>query len=107
MAVNHARMVRLYDKLEELIFLRDYSTYTKRDNTMSYDLYRAGIKKQNDIFDKEMHELRTSKFNRDIEQYYLKMLHIHDNELMRLKSEIKRAENIRLLHLHVEKHWSA
>ena len=107
LAVNHARMVRLYDKLEELIFLKDYTAYTKRDTTMSYDLYLAGLKKQNDLYDKEMEELRTAKFDSDVAQYYQKMLNIHDNELIRLKSEIARVENTRVLHLHVDKQWSA
>ncbi len=107
LAVNHARMVRLYDKLEELIFLKDYTIYTRRDATMSYDLYLAGLKKQHDLYDKEMEELRTAKFNSDVEQYYQKMLNIHDNELIRLKSEIERVENTRVLHLHADKLWSA
>ena len=102
LAVNHARMIRLYDKLEEIIFLRNYSTYNRRIKTMSYDLYLAGIKKQNDIFDKEMEELRTAKFNSDIERYYLKMLNIHDNQLASLQSEIDQVENTRLLHLPID-----
>ena len=103
----HKRMEALYARLEELIFLRDYSAYTKRDNTMSYDLYLAGIKKQNEIFDKEMRELRTSKFDSHVEQYYTKLLNIHDKEVKVLESEIYRAEHTRLLHLHVDKQWSA
>lgn len=102
LAVNHTRMIRLYDKLEEIIFLRNYSTYNRRIKTMSYDLYLAGIKKQNDIFDKEMEELRTAKFNSDIERYYLKMLNIHDNQLASLQSEIDQVENTRLLHLPID-----
>ena len=102
LAVNHVRMIRLYDKLEEIIFLRNYSTYNRRIKTMSYDLYLAGIKKQNDIFDKEMEELRTAKFNSDIERYYLKMLNIHDNQLASLQSEIDQVENTRLLHLPID-----
>ena len=107
LAVNHARMVRLYGKLEELIFLKDYAVYTKRDNTISYDLYLAGLKKQEQIFDKEMQELRTSKFNSDVEQYYLKMLNIHDNQLTTLQSEIDRVKDTKLRHLRIDNLWSA
>lgn len=95
LARNHARMLKLYEKLEELIFLREYPVASRRFRTMSYDLYLAGIKKQNELYDKEMEELRTAKFNSDLELYYMKMIRIHDNELSHLQSEIESVENNR------------
>lgn len=103
--VNHIKMKALYAKLEELIFLKDY--YHIRGNKMSYDLYLTGLKKQNAIFEKEMEELRKSKFDSDVEKYYLHLIHSHENDLMALQSEINRAEHKHFLPQHTQNQQSA
>lgn len=105
--MNHIRMDSLYDKLEQLIFLRKYSHYNTKASTMSYDLYLAGVKKQNAIFEKEMEELRTSKFTVEIENYYSQILQKHEQELVILQSEIDRVENTHLIYTPAQSQQSA
>lgn len=104
---NHVKMKALYKKLEDLVFIKGNYAFGNRENMMSYDLYLAGLKKHNENFDKEMEELRTSKFNHDVEKYYLRLIHTHEHELMALQSEISRVEHTLLLHPHKRNQQSA
>lgn len=91
LSYNHAKMLKLYRRLEEIVFLRGDAT-TGRKIPLSYDLYLAGIKKQSALYDKEMEELRNTKLNSDQEQHYLKIIGLHEFELSHLQSEIRRLE---------------
>ena len=97
---NHIKMVALYKKLEVLLFIKGYHAYAARNNRMSYDLYLAGVKKQNEIFDREMDELRAAKLNADTQKYYLQLVRTHEHELALLQSEINRVAHTHELHPH-------
>ncbi len=92
--INHIKTKALYDKLEELLFLKDYNA--QRSKRLSYDLYLVSLKKQNDLFDKEIEELRRSRLNTDTEKYYLHLIHSHEHDIIALQSEVRRIEDTRI-----------
>ena len=104
---SQSKMEALYLKLEELIFLRNYSDYVTRDGAISYDLYLSGTRYQNDIFERELHELQHSKFSKAVEKRFNALLEKHDRALMTLQSEIYRVEHTHLFRPHGESQLSA
>ena len=104
---NHLKMQTLYAELENLIFHRNYSAYAILDSTMSYDLYLTGIKHQNVIFERELDELRRSKFSKDVQKRFYSLIKQHEKTLMILQCELHRVLNTRLLRPSEDDQWSA